>query len=55
MRPNVNSTFVTLDGVVNHREKWHFGIVYEEANALATDGFAASAGVVLSYRAKAAR
>lgn len=37
MRPLINSTFVSLDGVVNHMEKWHFDYVDEETNAFALD------------------
>lgn len=47
MRTIVNSTFVTLDGVVNHMEKWHFGYVDDEANALATDQLAASEAMLM--------
>lgn len=37
MRPVINSTFVTLDGVVNHMEKWHFDFVDAESDAIALD------------------
>jgi dihydrofolate reductase len=35
MRKIVNSTFVSLDGVVNHMEKWHFDYVSEQSDQLA--------------------
>jgi dihydrofolate reductase len=31
----ISSTFVSLDGVVNHMDKWHFDFVDEETNAIA--------------------
>jgi dihydrofolate reductase len=37
MRPVINSTFVTLDGVVNHMEQWHFDYVDAESDAIALD------------------
>jgi dihydrofolate reductase len=30
MRPIVNSTFVSLDGVQNHMDRWHFDYIDEE-------------------------
>ncbi|MGA9101068.1 dihydrofolate reductase family protein [Aeromicrobium sp.] len=35
MRSLVNSTFVSLDGVVNHMDKWHFDYVSDETDDLA--------------------
>ncbi len=37
MRPIVNSTFVSLDGVINHMEAWHFDYVDDELGAIARD------------------
>src|SRR5262249_34177784 len=31
----VNSTFVSLDGVINHMDRWHFDLVEEQTNAIA--------------------
>ena len=31
----VNSTFVSLDGVINHMDRWHFDFVDEESDAIA--------------------
>lgn len=35
MRKIVNSTFVSLDGVINHMEHWHFDYVDAESGAFA--------------------
>jgi dihydrofolate reductase len=44
MRPIVNSTFVSLDGVINHMEKWHFDYIDDDMGAFARDQlFAADA------------
>jgi dihydrofolate reductase len=37
MRPIVNSTFVSLDGVINHMEHWHFDYIDDEQRALTRD------------------
>ena len=37
MRKIVNSTFVSLDGVINHMERWHFDFIDDELEALALD------------------
>ena len=37
MRRIVNSTFVSLDGVINHMDRWHFGFIDDELEALALD------------------
>jgi dihydrofolate reductase len=31
----VNSTFVSLDGVINHMDRWHFDFVDDESDAFA--------------------
>jgi dihydrofolate reductase len=31
----VNSTFVSLDGVINHMDRWHFDFIDDDTNALA--------------------
>jgi len=31
----VNSTFVSLDGVINHMDRWHFDFIDAESNAFA--------------------
>jgi dihydrofolate reductase len=35
MRRIVNSTFVSLDGVVNHMDRWHFEFIDDETEAVA--------------------
>ena len=37
MRRIVNSTFVSLDGVINHMDRWHFDYISDEQEALALD------------------
>jgi hypothetical protein len=31
----VNSTFVSLDGVINHMDRWHFDFIDAESDAIA--------------------
>jgi hypothetical protein len=45
----VNSTFVSLDGVINHMERWHFDYIDAESDSLALQQLA-SGVVVLSYQ-----
>jgi dihydrofolate reductase len=35
MRRLVNSTFVSLDGVVNHMDRWHFEFIDDDTEAIA--------------------
>jgi dihydrofolate reductase len=35
----INSTFVSLDGVINHMDKWHFDFVDDETNNIALRQF----------------
>jgi dihydrofolate reductase len=37
MRKIVNSTFVSLDGVINHMDRWHFDYIDEESEATALE------------------
>lgn len=37
MRTVISSSFVSLDGVINHMDKWHFDYVDDEANTLALE------------------
>ena len=37
MRKIVNSTFVSLDGVINYMERWHFDYIDEESEAIALE------------------
>jgi hypothetical protein len=45
----VNSTFVSLDGVFNHMERWHFAYIDAESDSLALQQLA-SGVVVLRYK-----
>jgi dihydrofolate reductase len=46
----ISSTFITLDGVINHMEKWHFEFVDDESNAIALDQLRAASGGLLMGR-----
>jgi dihydrofolate reductase len=35
MRRIINSTFVSLDGVINHMDRWHFEFIDDETEAVA--------------------
>jgi dihydrofolate reductase len=37
MRRIISSTFVSLDGVINHMDRWHFEFVGDEIEAIALD------------------
>ena len=37
MQPIINSTFVSLDGVINHMERWHFQYTDDESIQLALE------------------
>jgi dihydrofolate reductase len=57
MRKTVNSTFISLDGVVNHMERWHFDFVDDESNAVAMEQLADADALLLgraTYEAYAA-
>ena len=47
MRRIVNSTFVSLDGVINHMDRWHFDFIDEELEALALEQMRASDALLL--------
>jgi dihydrofolate reductase len=50
MRSIVNSTFVSLDGVVNHMDKWHFNYVDSETDAFALDQLMASDAMLMGRK-----
>jgi dihydrofolate reductase len=50
MRRIVNSTYVSLDGVIEHLEKWHFDYLDEDANALVRDQLSASDAVLIGRK-----
>jgi hypothetical protein len=45
----VNSTFVSLDGVIYHMERWHIDYIDAESDSLALQPLA-SGVVVLGYK-----
>jgi dihydrofolate reductase len=47
MRTIINSTFVSLDGVINHMEKWHFAYVDDESDAIALEQIAAAGAMLM--------
>jgi dihydrofolate reductase len=42
-----NSTFVSLDGVVNHMDRWHFDYMDDESDALALEHIKAATAMVM--------
>ena len=47
MRKIVNSTFVSLDGVINHMDRWHFDFIDDELEAHALDQLRESDALLL--------
>lgn len=43
----VNSTFVSIDGVINHMEVWHFAYIDDEPDQIALDQLAASEALLM--------
>lgn len=50
MRRIVNSTFVSLDGIINHMETWHFNYVDEESNQIAAEQLDASDALLMGRK-----
>jgi dihydrofolate reductase len=50
MRDITCSTFVSLDGVVNHMDKWHFDYVDDESDALALEQLRAADAMLMGRR-----
>jgi dihydrofolate reductase len=50
MRDIVNSTFVSLDGVVNHMERWHFDFIDDESDAINLDLLRRSDAMVMGRK-----
>lgn len=42
-----NSTFVSLDGVINHMDKWHFDYMDDESDALALEQIRAATAMIM--------
>jgi dihydrofolate reductase len=50
MRSISSSTFVSLDGVVNHMDKWHFDFVDHESDALALEQLRAADAMLMGRK-----
>ena len=50
MRRLVNSTFVSLDGVINHMERWHFDFIDSESDELAIELLDASDALLMGRK-----
>ncbi|MEV6491161.1 dihydrofolate reductase family protein [Actinoplanes sp. NPDC051633] len=50
MRPIVNSTFVSLDGVINHMGNWHFDYVDAETDAFALEQLTAGDAMLMGRK-----
>src|SRR3954469_2423671 len=50
MRRIINSTFVSLDGVINHMEAWHFAYVDDETNEIAMQQLTASDALLMGRK-----
>ena len=46
----INSTFVSIDGVINHMEVWHFAYTDDEANQIATEQLFASDALLMGRK-----
>jgi dihydrofolate reductase len=46
----INSTFISLDGVINHMDTWHFAFVDDESDAIALAQLRAASGGLLMGR-----
>jgi dihydrofolate reductase len=47
MRRIINDTFVTLDGVINHMDKWHFDYVDEETHEITLERIRSSDALLM--------
>jgi dihydrofolate reductase len=46
----VSSSFISLDGVINHMDKWHFAFVDDESDAIALEQLRSAPGGLLMGR-----
>ena len=46
----INSTFVSLDGVINHMQAWHFDHIDEEHNQIAEEQLHSAAALLLGRK-----
>ena len=57
MRKTISSTFISLDGVINHMEHWHFDYIDDDTGAIVLEQLQASDAVLMgraTYEAYAA-
>ena len=47
MREILSSTFVSLDGVINHMDRWHFDFIDDELEAIALEQMRASDALLM--------
>jgi hypothetical protein len=50
MRRIINSTYVSLDGVIEHLEHWHFNYLDEATNKFEWEQLAASDALLMGRR-----
>jgi dihydrofolate reductase len=50
MRPIINATFISLDGVMNHMDKWHFGYVNDETAQITYDQLASCDAMLMGRK-----
>jgi dihydrofolate reductase len=50
MRRIINSTYVSLDGLIEHLERWHFDYIDDEATAFTSELLARSDALLLGRR-----
>lgn len=50
MRRIINSTYITLDGVMEHLEQWHFDYVDDETNAFVSEQLLGSDALLMGRR-----
>jgi dihydrofolate reductase len=50
MRSVVNSTFATLDGIINHMEGWHFSAIDDDMDTLTLEQLEASDAMLMGRR-----
>ncbi|HEX6528065.1 MAG TPA: hypothetical protein VF070_49785 [Streptosporangiaceae bacterium] len=43
----INSTFVSIDGVINHMEVWHFAYIDDQPDAIALEQLQASEALLM--------
>ncbi|MBO0817827.1 MAG: dihydrofolate reductase family protein [Actinobacteria bacterium] len=46
----INSTFVSIDGVINHMEAWHFAYIDDESEQIALEQLQASQALLMGRR-----